>query len=1228
MPRLSKIGAAALAAFGWTGLSSVTASYLVVAGGGAGGGVANEGGSGGGGAGGYLTGTASLNPLLSYTVTVGAGGAVTTNRTVRASNGSNSVFNAITSIGGGSGGNRYDIGGVNNGAVGGSGGAGAPGQSSSAGNGSGAAGTSGQGNAGGNPFYNDGADRKGGGGGGGAGAVGANGNSGTYAPGNGGAGLASSISGSSVTYAGGGGGGGDDNGLFGTGGAGGGANGGSNNSAATAATANLGGGGGGSGNNTTGTPSNGGSGVVIISYPSPQKFGGGVVTVSGANTIHTFTTSGTLSPLSTLTASYLIVAGGGGGGYTQGGGGGAGGLLSGSGLTIDSNSTYLVTVGAGGAGGSSPTNNNSASNSSFSMVSTAAVGGGFGASNNYPTAVTGGSGGSGGGGANGVTGGGATPSGTGGTGTSGQGNNGGFGFVGASNSFGAGGGGGGAGAVGADASGSSAGNGGVGVSSSISGTSTFYAGGGGGGGDNRGPTGGTGGAGGGGAGSITAGTAGTANTGGGGGGSGFNSGSFVAGAAGGSGVVVISYAGSTQLMAGGTVTISGGNVIHTFTSSGYLTPLTLVGNSLRFRASASAYLSRTPSTAGNQKTWTHSVWVKKAKLGASQRLLALNGGNDATYMEYGFSAQDDLAFGSYNTNFRITSQLFRDPAAWYHIVLAFDTTQATAANRVKLYVNGVEVTAFVTNNAPVLNQDYAMNLNALTYIGTSNGSGSLLDGYITEVNFIDGQALTPNSFGTFNQYGVWQPITYGGSYGNNGFYLPFTATQSFTGIFSGSSQWVSLPNLAAYSVGTSNYTVEGWFYITSLGATQGLFGCNNGAGSTPKFLGLVNTSGAVLLEFTNSGGATFLTSSSGVVTTNKWHHIAWVRNSGTSTIYVNGTAVGSTTTSVNLAGLTQVWNIGYIGESGPSSLTGNASNFRLVTGTAVYTSNFIPQTTPLTAISGTQILTLQNATLVDNSTNAQVVTNNGGVTTGATYPFAILNNTIKDFGPAGNNWTANNIGQATGSTLDTMTDVPTLTSTTAANYAVWNPLVLFPNTTYQATMSNANMLMTRSGGGQGGAVTTMATTTGKFYAEMPVTAVGGSITKLGVMATNDPPSISAGSEYALGDTSASVAYRSNGARLTGGTTTNSWGATYTTGDVIGVAFDADTGKVWFAKNGTWQASGDPAAGTNQAATLPTGVPFYFSAGGESGISIALNCGQQPFTYTPPTNFLALNTFNL
>jgi hypothetical protein len=360
-----------------------------------------------------------------------------------------------------------------------------------------------------------------------------------------------------------------------------------------------------------------------------------------------------------------------------------------------------------------------------------------------------------------------------------------------------------------------------------------------------------------------------------------------------------------------------------------------------------------------------------------------------------------------------------------------------------------------------------------------------------------------------------------------------------------------------------------------------------------------------------------------------WYHIICVWDSANATaddraiIYVNGVRVTAFSTNTNPAQntVTQFSNgtlYPYLGaqnrnnSSALASFDGEMAEINFIDGQSLPASSFgsfntltgVWQPAKYTGTYGTNGFYLP----FTNTTSTSTLGN--------------------DFSGNGNNWTTNNFSLTAGTTYDSLTDVPTLTNSTTANYAVWNPLVLFPNTTYQATMTNANMLMTRSGGGQGGAVTTIGVTSGKFYAEMPVTAVGGSVTKLGVMATNDPPSISAGSEYALGDTSASVAYRSNGARLTGGTTTNSWGSTYTTGDVIGVAFDADTGKVWFAKNGTWQASGDPAAGTNQAATLPTGVPFYFSAGGESGISISLNCGQQPLSYTPPTGFVALNTFNL
>jgi hypothetical protein len=260
--------------------------------------------------------------------------------------------------------------------------------------------------------------------------------------------------------------------------------------------------------------------------------------------------------------NYLVVAGGAGGGG-GGGGGGAGGLLASS-ITLSSGTAYAITVGAGGAAGSSGSGSNG-SNSSISTLVTATGGGGGGRFNT--AGQNGASGGSGGGG------GGSTSSGagTGGSGTSGQGSAGGNGYADAVYS-GSSGGGGGASAVGGNGvfSGGVAGNGGAGTSSSISGSAVTYGGGGGGGaGGGGGGTGaGTGGAGGGGRGGDATGpSAGTANLGGGGGGGFYNA---TAGAAGGSGTVVISYSGA-QRATGGTVTSSGGNTIHTFTSSGTFT---------------------------------------------------------------------------------------------------------------------------------------------------------------------------------------------------------------------------------------------------------------------------------------------------------------------------------------------------------------------------------------------------------------------------------------------------------------------------------------------------------------------------------------------------------------------------------------------------------------------------------------------------------------------------------
>jgi hypothetical protein len=426
-------------------------------------------------------------------------------------------------------------------------------------------------------------------------------------------------------------------------------------------------------------------------------------------------------------------------------------------------------------------------------------------------------------------------------------------------------------------------------------------------------------------------------------------------------------------------------------------------NSLRFRSSASAKLTRTPSTAGDRRTFTTSMWLKRGSI-IVQELFSANANGttypDAIYFDEGSKLSFYFNGGVSYINY--TPGLFRDPSAWYHFVVAIDTTQATNTNRVKIYVNGVQQT--LTGSFPI--QNYQSNFNSV--IGHQIGSSSFnnyFDGYMTEINFIDGQALTPSSFGETNaDTGVWQPKKYVGTYGTNGFYLPFTDNSALT-----------------------------------------------------------------------------------------------------------------TSSNVGLG---------------------------------------------------------------------------------------------KDFSGNGNYWATNNISITAGATYDSMTDVPTLTSATASNFAVINPLENLFGAAF--TVSQANLRATST--------TTLASlatialpSSGKYYFEYLCN--GGDSNEVGLYAE----STSEWRTYDKGGQKYSPAGYS------------SYGSSWTTNDVISVAVDMSSGKLWFAKNGTWQASGDPAAGTNAAFTdvntaFATEPPFFY-AGAYNGTH-TLNFGQRPFTYTPPTGFVALNTFNL
>jgi len=210
-----------------------------------------------------------------------------------------------------------------------------------------------------------------------------------------------------------------------------------------------------------------------------------------------------------------------------------------------------------------------------------------------------------------------------------------------------------------------------------------------------------------------------------------------------------------------------------------------VSRSLRFNGSVdSSYLSRTPGSAGNRKTWTWSGWVKRSGLGTMQMLLSAWSGFATELTLLQFTSDDTLIyyFDNAANNYRFTTaQVFRDCSSWYHLLLAVDTTQAVNTNRAKLYVNGSQVTAFSQydtfppSSNTFINSTFTHNVGRYVYDGTRYFSG-----YLADIHLIDGQALTPSSFGEFDTNNVWQPKAYSGSYGTNGFHLDFADNSAAT----------------------------------------------------------------------------------------------------------------------------------------------------------------------------------------------------------------------------------------------------------------------------------------------------------------------------------------------------------------------------------------------------------------------------------------------------------------
>jgi hypothetical protein len=231
-----------------------------------------------------------------------------------------------------------------------------------------------------------------------------------------------------------------------------------------------------------------------------------------------------------------------------------------------------------------------------------------------------------------------------------------------------------------------------------------------------------------------------------------------------------------------------------------------VAKSLRFRSGSTTYFNRTQGTPTNNKKWTWSGWVKRGSLANGQfTLFSAGSGNDRDQFQFGDEGGgfNDFQFYIRNSTGALgrytTAAVYRDPSAWYHVVLVYDSANATAANRVLLYVNGGSVTLTANTTLGIDTNSFTNQSGIVGYIGSQiTTAGQYFDGYLAEVNFIDGQALTPSSFGAYDTNGVWQPAAYTGSYGTNGFYLKFTDVGATSGSntgygkdFAGTNYWTT-----------------------------------------------------------------------------------------------------------------------------------------------------------------------------------------------------------------------------------------------------------------------------------------------------------------------------------------------------------------------------------------------------------------------------------------------------
>ena len=653
-----------------------------------------------------------------------------------------------------------------------------------------------------------------------------------------------------------------------------------------------------------------------------------------------------------------------------------------------------------------------------------------------------------------------------------------------------------------------------------------------------------------------------------------------------------------------------------------------VDNSCRFNSGSADNLTKTFGSNGTRTTWTFSTWIKRSNLGGNQCILG-SGTSNTNYFVVWLTSdvlQIDEYQGAANLSFS-TSQLFRDVSAWYHIVLAFDTTQGTSTNRIKLYVNGSQVTAFSTATYPSLNFNSLITSTTTNYLGQVNSSYSTVyfNGYMAETVLIDGTALAPTSFGEFDDSGIWKPIDVSGlTFGTNGFYLPFTNKGKIHTVtanggvhhetdqkklgsssieFDGNGDYLSVNDIGQF-VFEQDFTVE---FFARLGDQADNYTTIMDDPANHRFrvnLGSAATSAPKLTFYSTVWDAH--TSGTSDIGDGAWHHCAIVRDNGTLRIFVDGSQENTRASSGGLIDLTGVLEIGRYNGGANLQYEGYLDEIR-ISDIARYTSGFTPTTSAFADDEFTRLLIHSNTT--DGSTT---FTDSSGVAGG-------MGN---DESGNNNDFISNNINSSVDQSTDTCTN----------NAATMSPL-----DSVNVTLSEGNL--SASCASSSGVRSTIAVADGKFYAEVKFQ---NTTSVCGVAAMEQPVSTFNG----IG----AVLFGQSGAApelfLNGGTpSTYANAGNFAANDIMQIALDMDNSRVYFGKNGSWFGGTSWTESTPTTAhTLTSGYTYGFVARTGSGTSVniwnfgspsfAISSGNTDandygnFEYAVPSGYYALNTKNL